>query len=345
MGAVRGRLRRRRRARRAAVVLRPDRLLRRELPGPGRARGAGVRGALAGAGRGGPTAVPRAGDAGRDARRLAYYAVARGFDYYSADGVRAALRRWSTARFEARVGHRFGTTIAGSLPGRAARPPDLGAGLRRAFEALAGYDPLGAPGGALRGRRRRGAPRRLPPRPRTRSASRRSSARCTSGTSATACCAASTSSTAPARAIPSRRRASTATTRAPTAGSASPGSDHHGDAKIHSSLAHHYDRPRVWIESFHTSGWGGTLEETFDWLLPWLGAGANLYNPHASYYSTRARLVGVGAAVDRLAPALLAALRRVLARRRPAVLVLTWGTHACDVGVLLPAATARSALR
>ena len=73
-----------------------------------------------------------------------------------------------------------------------------------------------------------------------------------------------------------------------TAGSASPGSDHHGDAKIHSSLAHHYDRPRVWIESFHTSGWGGTLEETFDWLLPWLGAGANLYNPHATYYSTRA---------------------------------------------------------
>ena len=67
-----------------------------------------------------------------------------------------------------------------------------------------------------------------------------------------------------------------------------PGSDHHGDAKLHSSIAHHYDRPRVWIESFHTSGWGGTLEETFDWLLPWIGAGANLYNPHATYYSTRA---------------------------------------------------------
>ena len=67
-----------------------------------------------------------------------------------------------------------------------------------------------------------------------------------------------------------------------------PGSDHHGDAKLHSSIAHHNRRPRVWIESFHTSGWGGTLEETFDWLLPWLGAGANLYNPHATYYATRA---------------------------------------------------------
>ncbi|MBK8797758.1 MAG: hypothetical protein IPM07_16045 [Anaerolineales bacterium] len=29
------------------------------------------------------------------------------------------------------------------------------------------------------------------------------------------------------------------------------------------------------------------MEETFDWLLPWLRAGATLYNPHAVYYSTR----------------------------------------------------------
>ncbi len=66
-----------------------------------------------------------------------------------------------------------------------------------------------------------------------------------------------------------------------------PGCDHEGHAKIHSSLAHLYDRPRVWLEAFHSSGWGGTLEETFDWLLPWLRAGVTLYSPHAVYYSTR----------------------------------------------------------
>ncbi|MFA7343364.1 MAG: glycosylhydrolase-like jelly roll fold domain-containing protein [Terrimicrobiaceae bacterium] len=66
-----------------------------------------------------------------------------------------------------------------------------------------------------------------------------------------------------------------------------PGSDHHGEARIHSSLAEHYGRPRVWIEAFHSTGWGGMPEETFDWLLPWWLAGANLYNPHAIYYSTR----------------------------------------------------------
>ena len=124
-----------------------------------------------------------------------------------------------------------------------------------------------------------------------------------------------------------------------------PGSDHHGDAKIHSSLAHHYDRPRVWIESFHTSGWGGTLEETFDWLLPWIGAGANLYNPHATYYSTRAGWwEWAPPATDWRQPYWrhYEHFARAVARLCAA---LTWGHHACDVGVLFPAATARAALR
>jgi len=66
-----------------------------------------------------------------------------------------------------------------------------------------------------------------------------------------------------------------------------PGSDHWGDSKVHSSLAHAHGHERVWIESFHSSGWGGTLEETYDWLTPYFRRGANLYDPHAVYYSTR----------------------------------------------------------
>src|SRR5258708_14579045 len=48
-----------------------------------------------------------------------------------------------------------------------------------------------------------------------------------------------------------------------------------------------YGRESVWMEGFHSTGWGGTIADTFDWLLPYLRAGANLYNPHAVYYSTR----------------------------------------------------------
>ena len=98
-----------------------------------------------------------------------------------------------------------------------------------------------------------------------------------------------------------------------------PGSDHHGEAKIHSSMAHHYGHERVWIESFHTSGWGGTLEETFDWLLPWIGAGANLYDPHATYYSTRAGWWEWAPPATDWRQPVLAPLRALRARRRAGV--------------------------
>lgn len=66
-----------------------------------------------------------------------------------------------------------------------------------------------------------------------------------------------------------------------------PGCDLHGNIKMHSSIAFLYDRPRVWFEAFHSTGWGGTIADTFDWMLPALRGGATLFNPHAVYYSTK----------------------------------------------------------
>lgn len=123
-----------------------------------------------------------------------------------------------------------------------------------------------------------------------------------------------------------------------------PGSDHHGDAKIHSSLAHLYDRPRTWIEAFHSSGWGGTLEETFDWLLPWLRAGANLYDPHAVYYSTHGGWwEWAPPSTDWRQPYWkhYSHFSRTVSRLCS---VLTLGHHVCDTGVLFPNATVQSGL-
>ncbi|NUR91557.1 MAG: hypothetical protein HOY71_46425, partial [Nonomuraea sp.] len=121
-----------------------------------------------------------------------------------------------------------------------------------------------------------------------------------------------------------------------------PGSDHHGDAHLHSSLAHLYGRPRTWIEAFHSSGWGGTLEETFDWLLPWLRAGATLYNPHAVYYSTRGSWwEWAPPATDWRQPywrhhkVFADAVTRLCA-------VLSQGRHLCDIAVLHPTATVQA---
>ncbi|WP_231506230.1 hypothetical protein [Paenibacillus sp. UNC451MF] len=66
-----------------------------------------------------------------------------------------------------------------------------------------------------------------------------------------------------------------------------PGSDMDGEIKPHSSMVHLHGGNRVFLEAFHSSGWGGTLEETMHWLIPWLQAGATVYSPHSIYYSTR----------------------------------------------------------
>jgi hypothetical protein len=121
-----------------------------------------------------------------------------------------------------------------------------------------------------------------------------------------------------------------------------PGSDHDGHAKLHSSLAHLYARPRVWLEAFHSTGWGGTLEETFDWLLPWLRAGITLYAPHADYYSTR------GGWWEWAAPS--TCWRQPYWKHYPlfasTIARLCWllsrGHHACDIAVLYPTSTVQA---
>ena len=120
------------------------------------------------------------------------------------------------------------------------------------------------------------------------------------------------------------------------------GSDHHGDAKVHSSMAHLYGHERVWIEAFHSSGWGGTLEDTYDWLLPFLRSGANLYNPHASYFGTAGGWFEWAApSTDwrqpywRQYPAFSRAVARICS-------LLSWGTYSADVAVLHPTATMQS---
>ncbi|MFV1965796.1 MAG: glycosyl hydrolase, partial [Pirellulaceae bacterium] len=60
------------------------------------------------------------------------------------------------------------------------------------------------------------------------------------------------------------------------------------DTKIAASIARLYRRPRVWSEAFHSSGWGRTTEQTLTWLSANYAFGANLYDEHGLYYSTRA---------------------------------------------------------
>ncbi len=123
-----------------------------------------------------------------------------------------------------------------------------------------------------------------------------------------------------------------------------PGSEHGGDSKVHSSLAHLHGRPYVWLEAFHSTGWGGTLEDTFEWLAPRLQAGATLYNPHAIYYSTRGGWWEWAPPSTcwrqpywRHYPVFERAVRRLAA-------ILSEGRHVADIAVLYPGAAAQAGL-
>jgi len=60
------------------------------------------------------------------------------------------------------------------------------------------------------------------------------------------------------------------------------------DTKIASSIARLYNRPRVWAEAFHSSGWGRTTNQTLSWLSALYAFGTNLYDEHGLYYSLNA---------------------------------------------------------
>jgi len=57
-------------------------------------------------------------------------------------------------------------------------------------------------------------------------------------------------------------------------------------AKVASSIAHLYNRPRVWLEGFHSSGWGTSSADVTDAIFADYVAGYNLLSFHGLYYST-----------------------------------------------------------
>jgi hypothetical protein len=57
-------------------------------------------------------------------------------------------------------------------------------------------------------------------------------------------------------------------------------------AKVASSISHLYERPRVWLEGFHSSGWGTSSADVTDAIFANFVAGYNLLSFHGLYYST-----------------------------------------------------------
>lgn len=121
-----------------------------------------------------------------------------------------------------------------------------------------------------------------------------------------------------------------------------PGNDTPGRAadlikvKVNSSIAHLYHRPRVWLEGYHSSGWGTTLESITAATDDNFIFGANLLNLHGLYYST------LGGFFEWAPPDFHFRMpywddeKQWLDKYKTMSALLTVGAHRCDAAVFYP---------
>ena len=108
------------------------------------------------------------------------------------------------------------------------------------------------------------------------------------------------------------------------------------DAKLASSIAHLYDRPRVWCEAFHSCGWDVSPGEMLPWINELFAYGMTVWDAHQLYYET------MGGWFEWAPPS--AHFRQPYWRHYGSfakyVTRLSWllsqGEHVCDVAVLYP---------
>ena len=124
-----------------------------------------------------------------------------------------------------------------------------------------------------------------------------------------------------------------------------PGTDQMGDARFALSLADLSGAPRVWLEGFHSHGWGFTLADQLRMLHEWGREGASLFLPHGFYYTSQALWwewappdMGTRQPFARHYPAFAEAVGRLLS-------VLSAGRHTPEVVVLYPLSTVWAATR
>lgn len=122
-----------------------------------------------------------------------------------------------------------------------------------------------------------------------------------------------------------------------------PGCDLMGNSHIHASIANANHRSRVWFEAFHSTGWGGTLEETFDWIIPWYTNGANLYDPHGGYSTMKGAYFEWAPPTNGIQQAGFKDYKPFADVITRMSFLMSQGTHVSDVAVIYPNSAAQAA--
>ncbi len=106
--------------------------------------------------------------------------------------------------------------------------------------------------------------------------------------------------------------------------------------KVASSIATLNDRPRVWAECFHSSGWGATPAEMIDGINGVFALGATVINLHSLYYTTAGSWWEWAPPDFHFRQPYWACMGAFNAYATRLSWLLSQGSHACDVAILYP---------
>ena len=123
-----------------------------------------------------------------------------------------------------------------------------------------------------------------------------------------------------------------------------PGADQPGlgkdliKAKVASSIAHLYQRPRVWLEGWYGSGWGTTSAGAVDAFFADFVMGYNLLSFHGMYYATHGGWWEWAPPDNTFRMPYWKHMRGFMECVQRLSYLLTQGYHRCDVAILYPVA-------
>ncbi len=107
-------------------------------------------------------------------------------------------------------------------------------------------------------------------------------------------------------------------------------------AKVASSIAHLYERPRVWLEGFHSSGWSTSSADVTDAIFANYVAGYNLLSFHGLYYSTMGGWWEWAPPCNHFRMPYWQQIDPLMNCVERLSFLLSQGVHRCDVAIIYP---------
>lgn len=107
-------------------------------------------------------------------------------------------------------------------------------------------------------------------------------------------------------------------------------------AKVASSIANMYGRPRVWLEGFYGSGWSTNTAALADALYANMAMGYNLFTLHGLYYTTLGRWWEWAPPCNHFRMPYWAHMSNFLSASERLSFLLSQGYHCADVAILYP---------